>query len=384
VGARSMKIVTDANILAVERGFGRFGELVLLPGREIQQADLVDADALLVRSITRVNSSLLAGTAVKFVATASSGTDHIDLHYLGEENIGFADAKGSNANAVVDYCFAAIAFALLNQHFPVAEIEVGIIGGGNVGGLFANKLSRLGIAHRIYDPFLHGVDSHCPSLEQAMQCKIVSLHVPLTVCGDYPTRNLIAGEILELLQPGAVLINTCRGSVVDELALSEFLKVRPDITTVFDVWENEPEINQALAAAVHIATPHIAGYSQQAKLAATEQIQQAFQNYFFGQKSLQDSTVEVSKISDVKQVVPVDFQFESELANWATLLNVLPLDELSREFKQSLVTGAGAACFDEFRIRLMQRQEFRKYSLKSQRLNAGNEKLLAAMGFSLP
>lgn len=378
-----MKIVADANITAVENGFGAFGELVLLPGREIEKADLIDADVLLVRSITPVNRSLLTGTAVKFVATATSGVDHVDLDYLADAGIGFADAKGSNANAVVDYCFAAIAFALLIKKLPVPEIEVGIIGGGKVGGLFANKLSRLGIGHRVYDPFLQSIDSQCPSLEQALQCKIVSLHVPLTDSGDYPTRKLITGKNLKLLQPGAVFINTCRGSVVDELALSEFLTERADITTVFDVWENEPAINAALAARIDIATPHIAGYSQHAKLAATAQIYSAFQNYFFGSQSSQASPAGMLKTTEFKQAVPVSFRYGHDLANWATLLNVLPLLELSQEFKQSLAMGTGATIFDAFRIKLTQRLEFRKYSVESRQLNECNLRLFEAMGFSI-
>ena len=378
-----MKIVADANIIEIGSSFREFGELVLIPGRKISNADLVDADALLVRSVTRVDRSLLDGTAVRFIATASSGVDHIDLDYLADQDIGFADARGSNANAVVDYCFAALAFALLKQKIAVAEIEVGIIGGGRVGGLFARKLAGLGIAHRVYDPFLQERDGHCRSLEQAMQCKVVSLHVPLTHAGAHPTANLVGAQQLESLPDAAVLINTCRGAVVDERALSEFLAHRADITTVFDVWENEPDIDTSLALRVDIATPHIAGYSQPAKAAATESILHAFQQYFSPLAPTRNPAATAAPITGEKLPAPIGLHQGSELPQWETLLDVLPLTQISQEFKQSLAGGTDLSAFDEFRNSLMQRLEFRNYSIEREQWSRSSRKLFEVMGFDL-
>ena len=378
-----MKIVADANIIEIESSFCQFGELVLIPGRKISKADLVDADALLIRSITRVDRSLLDGTAVRFIATATSGVDHIDLDYLADKDIGFADAKGSNANAVVDYCFGVIALALLEEKIDVAELEVGIIGGGKVGGLFANKLARLGIAYRVYDPFLQGSGCHCRTLEEAMQCQVVSLHVPLTHAGAHPTAKLIGAKQLELLPANAVLINTCRGSVVDEQALGEFLTHRLDITTVFDVWENEPGINVSLALRVDIATPHIAGYSQPAKVAATESILRAFQEYFFPLEPGRDPATIAATSAQEKLPPPIGLRQGSELPQWATLLDVLPLTRISQEFKRSLASGSGKSAFDEFRSFHRQRLEFKNYSIELEQWNRSELKLFEAMGFEL-
>ena len=378
-----MKIVADANIIEIESSFREFGELVLIPGRKISNADLADADALLVRSVTRVDRSLLEGTAVRFVATASSGVDHIDLDYLADQDIAFADAKGSNANAVVDYCFAALAFALLKQKIALAELEVGIIGGGAVGGLFANKLAGLGIAHRVYDPFLGVRGRHCRTLDQAMQCKVVSLHVPLTQVGAHPTAGLVGAKQLELLPGESVLINTCRGAVVDEHALAELLTDRADITTVFDVWENEPDIDVSLALRVDIATPHIAGYSQPAKVAATECILGAFQRYFFPIEPGRDAAATAATRAGKTPPIPIGWRQGSELPQWATLLDVLPLTKISQEFKQSLARDAGISTFDEFRNSLMQRLEFKNYSIERERWDSSSLKLFAAMGFKL-
>ena len=375
-----MKIVADANIIEIESSFRELGELVLIPGRKISNADLVDADALLVRSVTRVDRSLLDGTAVRFIATASSGVDHIDLDYLADKGIGFADAKGSNANAVVDYCFAALAFALLKQKIALAELEVGIIGGGAVGGLFANKLTELGIAHRVYDPFLVVRGRHCRTLDEAMQCKVVSLHVPLTQVGAHPTASLVGAKQLELLPADSVLINTCRGAVVDEHALAELLTERADITTVFDVWENEPDIDVSLALRVDIATPHIAGYSQPAKVAATECILRGFQRYFSPIEPGRDT---VTTAAGKTPPTPVGWRQGSELPQWATLLDVLPLSKISQEFKQSLARGAGISAFDEFRNSQRQRLEFKNYSIEREQWDSSSLKLFAAMGFEL-
>lgn len=375
-----MKIVADANIIEIESSFREFGELVLIPGRKISNADLVDADALLVRSITRVDRSLLDGTAVRFIATASSGVDHIDLDYLADKDIGFADAKGSNANAVVDYCFAALAFALLKQKINLAELKVGIIGGGSVGGLFASKLGGLGIAYRIYDPFRQDREHHCRTLEEAMQCQVVSLHVPLTHTGAHPTAKLVGATQLRILPAAAVLINTCRGTVVNERALGEFLTQRRDVTTVFDVWENEPDIDVSLALRMDIATPHIAGYSQPAKVAATECILRAFENYF--------SPLDPGSNSAVTAVggnlaTPIGLCEGRDFPQWAALLELLPLTKISQEFKQSLARDTGTSTFDEYRNSLMQRLEFRNYAIERAAWNRSSLKLFEVMGFEL-
>ena len=284
---------------------------------------------------------------------------------------------------MVDYCFAALAFALLKQKIAVAELEVGIIGGGRVGGLFANKLAGLGISYRIYDPFLQDREHHCRTLEEAMQCQLVSLHVPLTHAGAHPTAKLVGAKQLELLPADSVLINTCRGAVVDEHALAELLTERADITTVFDVWENEPDIDVSLALRVDIATPHIAGYSQPAKVAATECILRGFQRYFSPIEPGRDAAATAATRAGKTPSAPIGWRQGSELPQWATLLDVLPLTKISQEFKQSLARDAGISTFDEFRNSLMQRLEFKNYSIEREQWDSSSLKLFAAMGFKL-
>jgi len=375
-----MKILADESILAVEHGFQQFGELRLFSGRTIGPADLLDADILLLRSVTTVDESLLRDSNIKFVGTATSGSNHIDLAYLQANGIAFADARGSNANAVVDYCFSALAYMALQGHLDLENCRLGILGGGNVGGLLARKLDHLGIAYRLCDPPLQQAKSegegsvqYC-SLEEVLQCDVISLHVPLISDGDHPTKNLLNESNLGLLPEGAILINACRGGVVDEQALTDFLRVRKDVRCVFDVWQAEPSVDLRLLETIELATPHIAGYSQQAKLAATAQLVQALQQ-FLGEpvSDYKDATVDITAIE-----LPAT---GGEMAHCSLVLNALPLDKLSAQFKQSVAVGEVRKAFDGFRRRLLSRQEFNSMSVQAGALSPSQRHFLSTLGF---
>lgn len=373
-----MKIFADKNILAVGANFSRYGELHFFDGRNVTQADLVDADALLVRSITSIEKSLLDGTKIRFVGTATSGIDHIDTVYLRDAGIHFADAKGSNANAVVDYCFSALALAALQRNFSLEESRVGIVGAGAVGGLFAAKLESLGVEVRCCDPFLAGKrkkDSEYFSLEAVLECDVVSLHVPLARNGPHPTNNLIGADELTALRKDAILINACRGCVVDESALKVLLSKRADVMTVFDVWAGEPTIDSSLAQLVDIATPHIAGYSAEAKANATRILARAFEAHF----GLGADPEDGAGNNDLDEVV-LDTA-PGEQAPWSTLIAALPLDVLSEQFKQALSGSDGAESFNSMRQQLLQRREFESVLLKRGNYSSHQQEQLSILGF---
>ena len=373
-----MKIFADKNILAVEANFSRYGELHLFDGRSVGQADLVDADALLVRSITSIDETLLEGSKVRFVGTATSGVDHVDRAYLRNAGIHFVDAKGSNANAVVDYCFTALACAALHKGFSLAGSRVGIVGAGAVGGLFAAKLEELGVEVRCYDPFLAARgegELEYYSLETVLECDVISLHVPLTVSGPHPTRNLIGAKELAALGKNAILINACRADVVNELAVKLFLSKRKDIMTVFDVWADEPTIDSSLAQLIDIATPHIAGYSAEAKSNATKILARAFEEYFrLGTTPDIQAGEENSDITVVENAA-------GKLSQWSTLLAAFPLIELSEQFKQALRKGEGAEAFDSLREKLLQRREFISKTLRRNTYSSDQQQQLSVLGF---
>jgi len=277
-----MKIIADENIPSVEQAFSTLGDVTLLPGRELRAADVRDADILLVRSVTRVDPRLLEGSRVRFVGSATIGFDHVDRDYLRAHNIGFATAPGSNATSAAEYVVSALLAQAVRDGFQPADKTVGIVGCGNVGSRVWRKLAALGCECRVNDPPLQARGGHDDyvELDSLLDADILSLHVPLTRAGDHPTYHLIDETFLQRLKPGAILINTARGAVIDNPALDRLLAERPDVSVVLDVWEGEPAISTALLEKVALGTAHIAGYSLDGKLRGTGMIYRAACDYF--------------------------------------------------------------------------------------------------------
>lgn len=271
-----MKIVADKNMPLVTETFGRHGEVVFLDGRGICASDLEGADVLLVRSVTRVNQDLLKGTHIRFVGSATIGIDHLDTAWLEANNIPWAHAPGCNADAAAQYALAMMWLACDRLHKDFRKQSVGIIGRGNVGRRLEHLLEVLGIPVMACDPPLQEQgEEQLVSMEEACTNSIISLHVPLTTTGRYPTRNLFDLKQLAALQPGTLMVNTSRGGVIEKTALLSQLQ-SGQIYAALDVWPNEPYIAPALLNAVTVASPHIAGYSLEGKHAGTETIYRAF------------------------------------------------------------------------------------------------------------
>ena len=272
-----MKIVVDENMPLSDAFFNGFGSVVHKAGRLITRDDLLDADALFVRSITKVDQRLLDGTRVGFVGTATIGVDHIDRGYLKEQGITYASAPGCNASAVVNYVLTCLLELEASRGIDIDAMQVGIVGLGNVGKRLKAALELWGLTVVAYDPLLEsrGVDG-LVSIEEVLQSDVLSLHVPMVKGGAYPTHYLMDYQRLKNLKQNAVLINTSRGSVIDNRALRNVLVDRSDLSVVLDVWENEPMLDRELASVVDIATPHIAGYSYDGKVKGTEMVYQAF------------------------------------------------------------------------------------------------------------
>jgi len=277
-----MKIVADENITFIHDVFDGLGEVETFAGRSISVEQVKDADVLLVRSVTQVNESLLNGSSVKFVGTCTIGTDHIDQGYLKQQGIGFSAAPGCNANAVVDYVISALVILSQQQGFDLFKRCVGIVGVGNVGSRLKKRLEALGIRCLCTDP-LHE-DQDIPGLvhldQLVAEADIISLHTPLTHDGEHPTYHLFSEQMLARLNSNSILVNTGRGPVIDNEALLAFLKKRPDVSAVLDVWEHEPEVDLPLLELVTFGTPHIAGYSLDGKVAGTRMIYDALCRFF--------------------------------------------------------------------------------------------------------
>ena len=302
---KNLTIVADSNIASLDEFFNPVAlgqnteqqvQVIRVAGRDINAQLMADVqpDVLLIRSVTSINESLLSdNNSVKFVGSATIGTDHVDQEYLAERNITFANAAGCSKHSVAQYVVTAI-LTLRPQYWQQATkpLTLGIIGLGNIGSTLAQYANDLGWKILGYDPLLATSDINNASLEQVLsQSDIVSLHVPLTDkkdtdaqgavsnsisnnVSDYPTRHLINAETLTLMSPHTMLINSARGPVIDAAALEADIDAT-ERQVVLDVFEHEPQISESLLSKLAIATPHIAGYTLEGKLRGTQIIYDA-------------------------------------------------------------------------------------------------------------
>jgi erythronate-4-phosphate dehydrogenase len=284
-----VQIVADENIPLLEQFFSEFGEIRKVAGRTMTSEDVKDADILLVRSVTKVNEALIANSPVKFIGTCTIGTDHIDLVHLdavnqqrkanNQQKIAFSSAPGCNAEAVVDYILSAVSVLIDKRDQIFEDISVAIIGVGNVGLRLRRRLEAMGVTVIAVDPFKEASEvGELSSLDDALKADVVSLHIPITQtseAAEHATYHLINEQRLQQMKPNACLINSCRGSVVDNVALEAHMSSHAYFESIIDVWEGEPNLNLELMNRCMLATPHIAGYSLDGKMRGTEQVYQA-------------------------------------------------------------------------------------------------------------
>lgn len=276
----TLQILADQNIPAVEHYAGPSACVTRFSGRELSAQQLAGIDVLLVRSVTRVNAQLLEGCALSFVGTATSGVDHIDQQYLQRRGIGFSHAPGSNANSVVEYVLAAMAASGDHLEQTLAGSPVGIVGYGVIGRAVAARLQALNVPCRVYDPWLERSDiEHASSLSGVLECGVITLHAELTHEAPWPSYHLLAEAELAEISADSLLINASRGPVVDNAALSRLLATGGGPRVVLDVWEGEPQISSTLLGQVQLGTPHIAGYSLDGKLLATQMLVHAMNQH---------------------------------------------------------------------------------------------------------
>ncbi len=274
---KRLKIVADKAIPFLEGVFDPYADMTYLPGDKIGPEDVRDADVLMIRTRTKCNADLLEGSKVKFIATATIGTDHIDFPYCDSKGIVVRNAPGCNAGGVMEYVFSALYGLASRKSISLQGDTIGIIGVGHVGSLIERMGRALGFKILKCDPpraEAEGSFGFC-DLEYLLQnSQIVTLHVPL----DETTRGMADSEFFSLMQPGAFFINAARGEVVCDDALKAAIpKLGP---VIIDTWNHEPDIDLDLMDKVAIATPHIAGYSYQGKQNGTAAAVRAVAHYF--------------------------------------------------------------------------------------------------------
>ena len=275
-----MKIYADENMPYVKDFFAELGEVTLVNGRTLTAEQIVDADVLLVRSVTKVNQQLLSKSPqLKFVGTATIGTDHIDQSYLQQRGIGFSSAPGCNAQSVVEYVLSSIFVLAEKYQWNLQQKTVGVVGVGNIGRLLVNALEALSIKVLCCDPQHAAAEPdfpHIPFEQLLPQADVVSFHVPLIKTGPDATVDLLNSRTLKLLKPDCAVINACRGEVTNNQDLLVEAQSGLKRPLVLDVWANEPEPDLRLIPYTDIASAHIAGHSIEGKARGTEMLYQAF------------------------------------------------------------------------------------------------------------
>ncbi len=257
-----MKIVIDKSIPFIEGVFEPYAEVTYKDGPLISKEDLTDAEALVIRTRTKCDAALLDGTPVKIIATATSGTENIDVPYCQSHGIYFKNASGCNAGGVSNYVFSAIFGAAAKKSIPLTGRTLGIIGMGSVGQRVEAMGRALGFKIMRFDPQKAEIEwyTQFSTLDELLaNSDIITLHIPLTDS----TKGMCNAAFFEKMKQGAFFVNTSQGDIVVENDLIDAIpRLGP---VIIDAWSHEPAINTRLMNLVDIATPHIAGYSLQGK-----------------------------------------------------------------------------------------------------------------------
>ena len=274
-----MKIVADDKIPFLKGVFEPFAEVVYLKGAAITPSDVADADALVVRTRTKCGAELLAGSRVKFVATATIGYDHIDAEALDKLGVAWRSAPGCNAASVAQY----LAAVLTGFGAPLAGRTLGVVGVGNVGKLAVKVGAALGMRVLLNDPPRAEAEGEAGFVtldEVAREADFVTLHVPKVASGKHPTVGLVGEKFFASAKDGLCLVNAARGEAVDGAALKAAIRSGKVAHAAVDVWENEPDIDRELLGLCDFGTPHIAGYSTDGKANGTTAAVRAVAEFF--------------------------------------------------------------------------------------------------------
>ncbi|MCQ2154146.1 MAG: 4-phosphoerythronate dehydrogenase [Bacteroidales bacterium] len=257
-----MKIVVDRDIPFIEGVLEPYMDVRYVEGAHISHNDLLDTEALMIRTRTKCNAALLDDTAVRIISTATIGTDHIDMAYCNEHGIYVQNAAGCNSGGVMNYVFSALYGVAARKAIDLRGMTFGIIGVGNVGSKVEGMARILGFNVLRCDPPRmenEGPKNFCSLDHLLANSDIVSLHVPLTD----ETRAMVNAGFLDRMKLGAILINSARGEVVVD---EDLIDAAPRLgALIIDTWNHEPDVNLRLLDLTDVATPHIAGYSYQGK-----------------------------------------------------------------------------------------------------------------------
>jgi len=371
-----MKIIIDDKIPYIRGAFENVAEVVYLPGSKTTSEIAKDADAIITRTRTICNEKLLTGSSVKFIATATIGFDHIDTDYCYTAGIQWTNAPGCNSKSVEQYIASSIMVLAEKNGWNLSEKCIGVVGVGNVGSKVARICEIFGMKVLKNDPPRERAEGaeQFVSIQQIMdEADIITLHVPLNMKGEDATFHLGNESFLNTLKKKPILINSCRGEVIETSAVKAALISGQLSAFVCDCWENEPDIDLELLSLTEIATPHIAGYSKDGKAIGTLMCVQAISDFFaLGLNNWRPLGVELP----ANPVIEIDGigLHEQEIISKA-ILHTYDIRNDDRDFRNN------TELFEQLRGDYPTRREFPAFTIKAKNVEKNVLKKLTLLGF---
>ena len=382
-----MNIVCAETVLSGKTAFQTVGACTVWPDRDITREHLLQTDALIVRSKTKVDAALLEGTPVKFVGTATAGTDHMDTDWLDQNNISWSAAPGCNANSVAEYITASLLYLSQKKSFSLNQKTIGVIGCGNVGRAVIKKAHALDLNILQNDPPRAAQEPefvHTPLPSLLPECDIITLHTPLNNEGNWPTTHLASYDFFESLKPGAIFINAARGGICDYDTWLHIQEQQLLTASILDVWNPEPQIRPECVQQAALATPHIAGHSFEGKFNGTLACYQALCKIYNFTPSWDyqadipeapvpyfevDTTLFKTEEALLHHIIQTIYCIEHDDQQ---LRSNLPIDEIER-----------AMHFDHLRKNYPLRREFNGTKLRLHNASEKTERKLSQLGFQI-
>lgn len=378
-----MKVIIDDKIPYIKGALEPFADVLYLPGKATTPDVVKDADAVITRTRTICNESLLKGSKVSFIATATIGYDHIDTDYCEQAGITWTNAPGCNAKSVEQYVASALFVMAERKGWSLAGKTLGVVGVGQVGTKVARLGSILGMKTLLNDPpraSMEGASGFC-SLETVLaEADIITLHVPLNLQGEDATYHMADEAFFNRLGKKPILINACRGEVMDTQATIEAMRQERLTGLVVDCWENEPHPDPTLLSMADLATPHIAGYSKDGKANGTSMSVQALSRFFkLGIDKWTAKDVELPK----QTTLSLDgCSADGTLLDDQRLLEQAILSTYDIR-KDDADLRAEPQRFEALRGDYPLRREFPVYTIEATKVPAGVTKQLSQLGFNV-
>jgi erythronate-4-phosphate dehydrogenase len=373
-----MKVIVDEKIPFLHNVLEPFVDVEYYAGTEINNSIVKNADALIIRTRTKCDASLLSNTKVKFIATATIGYDHIDTEYCNKKDIIWTNAPGCNSNSVMQYIASALLTYSMEQGIDLKNKVLGVIGVGNVGKKIVKLAEYLGMQVILNDPPRAKKEGPCSfiSLKGLLRdANIITCHVPLAYKGDFPTYHLVNEEFLSKVNKETILINSSRGEVVDTQSLNIALKTQKIKEAFVDVWENEPKIDRELLKMAYFATPHIAGYSTDGKANATKMSVQALSRHF-------DLGIDDWEPDDIPTPENTTIKIDANNSNFQNILKDAILSTYSIRNDDKLLRNCPNE-FEKLRGNYPLRREFVAYHISVSNISIEDRWNLLRMGFNI-